>query len=48
MGMTDSQFKAFIRLVLDDLMEIQAEKDPEKRDKKTKKVIEILQKALED
>ena len=48
MGMTDSQFKAFIRLVLDDLMEIQAEKGSEKRDEKTKKLITTLQKALED
>ena len=48
MGMTDSQFKAFIRLLLDDLMEIQAEKNPEKRDEKTKKLIENLQKTLED
>ena len=48
MGMTDSQFKAFIRFVLDDLIEIQAEKVPERRDEKMKKVIENLQKALED
>ena len=48
MGMTDSQFKAFIRLVLDDLTEIQSEKGPERRDEKLRKVIDILQKALED
>lgn len=48
MGMTDSQFKGFIRFVLDDLLEIQTEKDPEKRDAKMAKVIANLQKVLED
>ena len=48
MGMTDSQFKTFIRFVLDALMDAQAEKNSEKRDEKIKKVIENLQKALED
>ena len=28
MGMTDSQFKAFIRFVLDSLQEVKKEKDP--------------------
>lgn len=48
MGMTDSQFKGFIRFVLDDLLEIQAEQDTEKRDAKMAKVITNLQKVLED
>ena len=48
MGMTDSQFKGFIRFVLDDLVEIQGENTPEKRDEKLKKVIGNLQKVLED
>ena len=48
MGMTDSQFKGFIRFVLDDLVEIQGGNDPEKQAKKKKKVIENLQKVLED
>ena len=48
MGMTDSQFKAFICFVLDDLIEIQSEEVPQRRDEKLKKVIENLQKALED
>ncbi len=48
MGMTDSQFKAFIRFVLDDLQEMKAEKDEEKRNAKLDKVIHNLQKALED
>ena len=48
MGMTDSQFKGFIRFVLDDLLEIQKEADTEKRNAKLQKVIENLQKVLED
>lgn len=48
MGMTDSQFKGFIRFVLDDLIEIQAETDPEKREAKMAKIIDNLQKVLED
>ena len=48
MGMTDSQFKGFIRFVLDDLLEIQKETDTEKRTNKLQKVIENLQKVLED
>ena len=48
MGMTDSQFKGFIRFVLDDLLEIRAETDLEKRDAKMAKVIDNLQKVLED
>ena len=37
MGMTDSQFKVFIRFVLDDLLEIQVEDSPERKDEKFKK-----------
>lgn len=48
MGQTDSQFKAFIRFVLDALREIHTEKDEEKRKAKMEKVIENLQKTLED
>lgn len=48
MGMTDSQFKGFIRFVLDDLQEIQKEADSEKSAVKLQKVIENLQKVLED
>ena len=47
MGQTDSQFKAFIRFVLDALREIAAEKDEEKR-AKMEKVLDNLQKTLED
>lgn len=48
MGQTDSQFKAFIRFVLDALREVAAEKDDTKRNEKMDKIIENLQKTLED
>ena len=48
MGQTDSKFKAFIRFVLDALREIAAEKDETKRDEKMAKVLDNLQKTLED
>lgn len=48
MGMTDSQFKAFIRFVLNDLEEVRAQKDEELRNAKLDKIIDTMQKALED
>ncbi len=48
MGQTDSQFKAFIRFVLDALEEAAEEQDEEKRKKKMAKILENLQKTLED
>ena len=48
MGQTDSQFKAFIRFVIDALKEINEEKDEEKRAAKMVKVLDNLQKTLED
>lgn len=48
MGQTDSQFKAFIRFVLDALREIAAETDEAKRAAKMDKVLDNLQKTLED
>lgn len=48
MGQTDSQFKAFIRFVLDALREIAEEKDEAKRAAKMEKVLDNLQKTLED
>lgn len=48
MGMTDSQFKAFIRLVLSDLEEAVTEEDLEKKEEKLKKTMNILQSSLED
>ena len=48
MEMTDKQFEGFIRFVLDDLREIKEEKDDRKREEKLNKVINNLQKTLED
>ena len=48
MGRADSQFKAFIRFVLDALREINEEKDEAKRAAKMAKVLDNLQKTLED
>lgn len=48
MGQTDSQFKAFIRFMLDALRDIASEPDKEKREAKMQKVIDNLQKTLED
>lgn len=48
MGQTDSQFKAFIRFVLDALREVATEKDETKRNEKMARIIENLQKTLED
>ena len=48
MGMTDNQFKGFIRFVLDAILDAQAEENAEKRDAKMAKIIDNLQKVLED
>ncbi len=48
MGQTDSQFKAFIRFVIDALKEVYNEKDEKKRNEKMEKILENLQKTLED
>lgn len=48
MGQTDSQFKAFIRFILDDIKELQTETDDAKRAAKVEKIIDNLQKTLED
>ncbi|MCI9513255.1 MAG: hypothetical protein HFF60_04850 [Oscillospiraceae bacterium] len=48
MKMTDSQFKGFIRFVLDALAEMKAEDDPAKREEKLEKIMANLQKTLED
>lgn len=48
MGQTDSQFKAFIRLMLDDVKDVKKEDDEKKKDEKLDKIIDNLQKTLED
>lgn len=47
-GMTDKQFNGFLRLLLSNLEEVIAEKDETKRNKKLNKVIENIQKTIED
>ena len=48
MGQADSQFKAFIRFVLDALRDVQSESDAAKRTEKMNKILDNLQKTLED
>ena len=46
--MTDKQFNGFIRFLIDDLKEVQEEKDEEKKNKRIEKILENLQSTLED
>ena len=48
MGMTDSQFKGFVRFVLDDIKEVLETLDEGKEKEKLKKVASNLQQTLED
>lgn len=48
MGRIDSQFKVFIRFILDALKDFNEETDQEKRKKKMDKIFDNLQKILED
>ena len=48
MGMTDKQFNGFLRFLYDDLDEAMKETDPKKREEKIKKVMENIQKTIED
>jgi len=48
MGMTDKQFNGFIRFLVDGLTEATEETDEKKKDDKLKKILENLQKTLED
>ncbi len=48
MGMTDKQFDAFVRFVLDALRDANAEKDEVKRGEKMERILNNLQKTLED
>ena len=45
---SDSPFKAFIRLLLDDMKDVKAEMDKEKKDEKLDKIIDNLKKTLGD
>lgn len=48
MGMTDKQFNGFIRLLLDDIKEAIEEKDEAKKQERLEKVVDNLQKTIED
>ena len=48
MGKTDIQFKAFLRFVLDALKDAANEPDEKKRTEKMNKILDNLQKSLED
>lgn len=48
MGMTDKQFNAFIRFLIDDLKEVQEEQDEKRKAEKIQKVLDNLQSILED
>ena len=48
MGMSDSQFKAFVRFLLSALREMWREEDPERKQAKMTEIMDYLQKAIED
>ncbi len=48
MGMTDSQFKAFVRFLIDAIKDAMGEKDEERKTAKFEKILDNLQSALED
>lgn len=48
MSQADSQFKAFIRFILGDIKELQTETDEARKAAKVEKIIDNLQKTLED
>lgn len=48
MGMTDKQFQSWVRFLLGNLEDVVQETDPEKKEAKIAKIMENLQKTLED
>lgn len=48
MGMTDKQFNGFLRFLLDNLKEAVEEKDDTKKKEKLDKVIDNIQRTIED
>ncbi len=48
MGMSDSQFKSYIRLLLSALKDAENENDPEKKKAKMGEILDNLQQTLED
>lgn len=47
-GMNDKQFDGSLRLLIDAVAATKAETDSEKKDKKLQKILDNLQKTLED
>lgn len=47
MGMTDSQFKVFVRFLIDALEDVK-EEEGEKKEKKLDRILQNLQSSLED
>lgn len=48
MGMTDKQFNGFLRFLLEDLKDLQKEKNEEIQQEKLSKIIDNIQKTIED
>ena len=48
MGMTDKQFNGFLRFLLENLKDLQKEKDEEVQQEKLSKIIDNIQKTIED
>lgn len=48
MGMTDKQFKSFIRFLIKDLKAVEKEENKDKQQEQLKEIIDILQQTLED
>ena len=48
MGMTDKQFNLFLRFLQNALEEIKTEESAETKDKKIEKLMEDIQKSIED
>lgn len=48
MGMTDKQFSGFLRMLVDRLKEVKEEKEIEKKDERILKILDDLQKTIED
>ena len=48
MGMTDAQFKSYVRFILDVVKAAEEEEDTEKRQKFIDRLVDNLEKTLED
>lgn len=48
MGMTDKQFSGFLRFLLDNLKEVAEETDAKRKEEKLNKIMDNIQKTIED